>query len=235
MRETIRWIVLGSAVAVLVAATGTGCLVGGQVPAAPSQSTPEATPAPEPSKVISVAHSVAPFSENGYVPTSKLIVLGTVTGFLPAVWEDNKEFIYTPVVVAVERVVKGSAPGKEVTVYQLGGTVGTVGMVTSDAASLQQGKRYLLFLAPIPRQKSEKLTTNGAYMGAVWVEGDSAFPVRRGETKPEPLGQLIANIEAAMRGEFHPTPTPTWAPPPTQIPSGGLYPPKPPRPVQPGE
>lgn len=187
-----------------------------------------------PAKIMAMSVTYAPFSEIDYSTWSKYIVIGTVRGVLPAIWDDDKEYIYTPVVVRVEKRIKGPSPVKELTIHLIGGSVGDSVLYVSDTRIPEPGERYFLFVGDMHRSKTDKLVPVAQHFGMVRIEGELAFP-QRPPNKPEPLDPFIANIEAAMRGEFFPTPTPTWAPPPTQIPSGGLYPPKPPRPVKPGE
>lgn len=203
------------------------------LPAAQPKAIPVTTATPVP-KIMAVSITYVPFSEIDYSTWSKYIVIGTVKEALPAIWDDAMEYIYTPVIVSVEKQIKGPSPAKELMMHLIGGTVGDATLYVSDTRVPEPGERYFLFLEDMHRSTSEKLVPVAQHFGMVRVEANLAFP-KRPPNKPEPLDQFIANVEAAMRGEFRPTPTPTWAPPPTQIPSGGLYPPKPPRPVKPGE
>lgn len=77
---------------------------------------------------------------------SALVVQGRVTG-VRSYWNGTRTKILTETRISVDRSLKGAAGG-EVTVVQLGGTVGHVQMRVEGAVSWEQGEEVLLFLEP---------------------------------------------------------------------------------------
>ena len=72
------------------------------------------------------------------------IVLGTVIQQESA-WDAQHTAIYTEVTLAVERVLVGT-PGQVVTLQVAGGSVGGMGMRTSNDAVFEEGERVIVFL-----------------------------------------------------------------------------------------
>src|ERR1051326_8555412 len=72
------------------------------------------------------------------------IVLGTVLQQQSA-WDAQHTAIYTDVTLMVERVLAGT-PGETVTLRVAGGSVGGMGMRTSNDAVFWEGERVIVFL-----------------------------------------------------------------------------------------
>lgn len=77
---------------------------------------------------------------------SALVVQGRVAG-VRSYWNGTRTKILTEARIAVDRSLKGEAGG-EVSVVQLGGTVGHVQMRVEGAVSWERGEEVLLFLEP---------------------------------------------------------------------------------------
>ncbi len=82
---------------------------------------------------------------------AKIIVVAHAAG-QSADWDDNRLRIYTDTRFEVEQTVKGGVAGV-VTVRQLGGQVGEVGMSVAGSPMLAKGGRYVLFLDRRPDGK----------------------------------------------------------------------------------
>jgi hypothetical protein len=81
---------------------------------------------------------------------NKLIVIGTIAGTHAAQWAPSGEYIYTPTIVSVETVLRGTYHSSALTVQSPGGRVGPIEMRFSDATDLRlldAGTRVLLFLS----------------------------------------------------------------------------------------
>jgi hypothetical protein len=72
------------------------------------------------------------------------VILGTVT-HQESAWDAQHTAIYTDVTLVVERVLAG-APTEVVTLRVLGGSVGIIGMRTSNDAVFRQGEQVIVFL-----------------------------------------------------------------------------------------
>jgi hypothetical protein len=77
-----------------------------------------------------------------------LIVVGKVED-VESRWDDpnSKSMIYTYVSLSVEEIVKGSSPGKDITIRFSGGVVDGIGAWTGGMPSFRKGDRVLLFLS----------------------------------------------------------------------------------------
>lgn len=109
---------------------------------------PDSPPALSGGKVI-VMRSPAwvPHSLDALIDKSELIVDGVVTQVLPSrLWNPDDSISHcTDSVITVNRVLKGSISRKLV-VFERGGRVGGVEIVTPQDTLMEQGKRYILFL-----------------------------------------------------------------------------------------
>lgn len=91
---------------------------------------------------------------------SDAIVTGRVVD-LSSGWDPAVDTIYTYVTIDVAEVLKGDlAPGL-LTIKQLGGVAGEMGLSVIDQASFQRGEEVLLFLEGRPRDRS-------LYTAALW-------------------------------------------------------------------
>ena len=122
-----------------------------------------ATPRPEDSYHLRV-DAVWDWTISGSASRSTVIALGTVVRLLPARWttpdgarpanpHDHRETIYTPVVVEVERYLKGAATGGQLYLFALGGRVGGDSVTMGDGLMhLFEGERVVVFLRERDRQ-----------------------------------------------------------------------------------
>jgi hypothetical protein len=72
------------------------------------------------------------------------VILGTVT-HQESAWDPQHTAIYTDVTLVVERVLAG-APTEVATLRVLGGSVGDIGMRTSNDAVFREGEQVIVFL-----------------------------------------------------------------------------------------
>ncbi len=117
------------------------------------------------------------------------IVLGTVTRQESA-WDARHTAIYTTVTLAVERVLVGAA-AKVVTLQVAGGSVGRMGMRTSNDAVFRDGERAIVFLdtSAVPS------TVVGMQQGKFTVKDDTVTGI--GEAWR--LEEFITAVRAAAR------------------------------------
>ena len=117
------------------------------------------------------------------------IVLGTVTQQESA-WDAQHTAIYTKVTLAVEHVLVGPSM-QAVTLQVAGGTVGGVGMRTSNDAVFREGERVIVCLdtSAIPG------SVVGLQQGKFLVQDDT---VRRAD-KTWSLDAFIAVVRAVVR------------------------------------
>ena len=117
------------------------------------------------------------------------IVLGTVTQQESA-WDAQHTAIYTDVTLAVERVLAGT-PAEVVTLQVAGGSVGGMGMRTSNDAVFREGERVIVFLdtSAVPS------TVVGMQQGKFAVKDNMV--TRADETWS--LDEFIAAVRAAAR------------------------------------
>jgi hypothetical protein len=140
-----------------------------ELPTPPMQITPWPTHRPsDPINAITSAERITDVPLSSRV--AELIVIGTVSKVGPARWTtpdgkrpanpwaaDNHDYIFTPVSIKVETVVKGDNPGGEVQVSGYGGSVGNDSLTWAgdDLYHFVQGERVMLFLfrgdAPKPQ------------------------------------------------------------------------------------
>jgi hypothetical protein len=97
---------------------------------------------------------------------SRLVVLGR-TMATGSDWNPARTMILTRVDLAIDEVLKGSAPGATLTIHELGGQVGDVASVVAEAASFVPGERVLLFLTSAA---DGRLHVVGLYQGKFSVE-----------------------------------------------------------------
>ena len=123
------------------------------------------------------------------VRQSDTVVLGTVT-HQESAWDTHYTAIHTDVTVAVERAIVGS-PGDEVTFRVAGGTVGSMGMRTSNDPVFQDGERVIVCL----NTTSVPASVVGLQQGKFPVRDDTVISAR--ETVR--LEDFIATIRSAAR------------------------------------
>jgi hypothetical protein len=125
---------------------------------------------------------------------SALVVQGRVTG-IHSYWNGTHTKILTEARVSVDRSFKGSAVG-EVTVLQLGGTVGHVRMNVEGAVSWERGEEVLLFLEPF---RPGSYQVYGLSLGKYDIERDE-----RGRAFVRGAGEGAAQLLGAPRQERAP-------------------------------
>jgi len=91
---------------------------------------------------------------------SDAIVAGRVVD-LSTGWDPDVNTIYTYVTIDVSEVLKGDLSTGLLTIKQIGGVVGEVGLSIVDQASFERGEEVLLFLEARPRDRS-------LYTTALW-------------------------------------------------------------------
>jgi hypothetical protein len=121
---------------------------------------------------------------------SDVIVVGTVTD-MASFWQDRN--IYTDVTVSVEQTVKGEPPGTEITVRQLGGTVGDITAVVTELPDFAVGERAVLFLR---QRKAATFDVVGGFQGKFPVQNDKVFL----EGSYVPLSTLLGRVATILEG-----------------------------------
>lgn len=139
---------------------------------------------------VQAGHAVMlPMGLNSLASQADTVVLGTVTRQVSA-WDAQYTAIYTEVTVVVEQAILGT-PGAEVTFQVAGGTVGTVGMRTSNDAVFHDGERVIVCLdmATVPGR------IVGMRQGKTTVRDNMVIH----DGKPMALEDFIAAIRTAAR------------------------------------
>ena len=112
---------------------------------------------------------IVPTEDHHLIRQASTIVLGQVTR-IESHWYAAKTQIYTHVGVRVEEVLKGELPEVEITVKQLGGTVGGLRSWIFGSPEFVVGERVLLFLTANP---DGTLRVLSLYQGKFSVVRDS--------------------------------------------------------------
>ena len=114
---------------------------------------------------------VNPISLEDMVHESDLIVIGKVR-CVGSCWNADNSMIVTSAQVIPSVILKGEHPGK-LTVEYRGGNVGGIEMKYSEAVTLCEGEKVLLFL---------KRTGSGSYRVYGWYQGKYTISRRDGST-----------------------------------------------------
>jgi hypothetical protein len=161
------------------------------------------------------------------VPSSEIIIIGTVKEMLPARWStaDGQRppnpcgvtqppfpYIYTPVRVTVEQVIKGSVSTSEIEVHELGGTVGQDRRFDYDRSPLVTGQRAVMFL---------NVRSGSSIATRYIINPDGSATEADSPHRNVPLQQLLAEITTAVGGS-PPVATPPAPPAPTSAPESHL-------------
>ncbi len=173
-------------------------------------------PTQPPEAPISVA-VIADGSPNATRATRQatLVALGTVRQVLPARWNTSgggrpanphsqesrqRDTIFTPVVVQVERYLKGSRPQPQVHLFANGGTVGRDSVRYSGPVTytFREGERVVVFL------QEDQLDPAAPDGGPFWLLIDQRYLIDRGDQATDgvrtiSLQQLLDEIAAAQR------------------------------------
>ncbi len=105
------------------------------------------------------------------------------------IWSDDKSKIYTESVIAVGEVLAGKVDKKQVTVRQLGGTVGEVRMHVEGIAPLTVGEEVVLFAR-----------TDGARWYLVGM-AQGKFAVTRDKAGAEIVTREVAGLKRVQVGK----------------------------------
>lgn len=147
-----------------------------------------------------------PISMTERLRQADIVALGTIVGVAPPRWTTpdgarpanphvGTGTIYTPVVIQVERYLKGEQLTQQLGLLELGGRIGED--FATSCFIFNKGDRVVLFLRP-PYFKS--VTYNDLPMWAVserfWVQGEQ---VQSPEGWSAPLPQVLADIERAQQ------------------------------------
>ena len=121
---------------------------------------------------VAARADIAPrWSDDQLAQFSSAIVEGRVTDV--SVGRDvQTNAIYTYVTVAVDDVVKGDVPEREIVVKQLGGRIGDLTLAVSDQPTFSRGENVLLFLETRPRDGT--LYTTALWQGKWTLSVDAA-------------------------------------------------------------
>ena len=103
---------------------------------------------------LSTAASTGPrWSMRQLARFSDAIVVGRVASVTSG-WDGAADTLYTYVSVDVSDVIKGGVRTGRVTIKQLGGESGPIGLHVFDQASFSSGEEVLLFLEMRPRDRT---------------------------------------------------------------------------------
>jgi len=109
---------------------------------------------------ISQASTGPKWTDEQLAAFSDAIVAGRVVD-LSTGWDPDVNTIYTYVTIDVSEVFKGDLSTGLLTIKQIGGVVGELGLSIVDQASFERGEEVLLFLEARPRDRS-------LYTAALW-------------------------------------------------------------------
>ena len=130
---------------------------------------------------VQVSHAqLMPMSADQLAQESEAIVRGKVLDTESA-WNEEKNFIYTFVTLAVEESLKGEdLAGREIKIRVPGGEVGEVGLKSSDQVVFEVGEESVVFLGTVeyqgetyfdvPRMVTGKLTVKDGMIGEESIE-----------------------------------------------------------------
>ena len=88
---------------------------------------------------------VKELSEEDMVNQSEEILIGTCAS-IRSEWNEEGTKIYTYITFSVHNVLKGGESPQQITIRQLGGEVGDIGMRVEGASVFEEGEEALLFL-----------------------------------------------------------------------------------------
>lgn len=180
----------------------------------PIQATPPSTPKPsDPFNLGVIADGIPPSTEKS-TKRSGIIVVGTIKQVGPARWTtpdgkrpanphaaDNKDYIFTPVLLQVETYLKGRQLQTELTLLAFGGRVGQDSVTwESDRDKIfQEGERVVVFLERArPAHRIEVLDNRSLFwpLERYTIQEDSYATNRHSKL---PLQQLLSEIQVALR------------------------------------
>lgn len=89
---------------------------------------------------------VGPLPDAMLTAHARVIVIGRVVG-ISSHWDAGQGQILTDIRISLDEVLKGPAPGPELTIRQLGGRVGDLESQVEGSPAFGLGERVLLFLS----------------------------------------------------------------------------------------
>lgn len=89
---------------------------------------------------------VVPVDDGDLVADAAWIVAGRVTA-IESFWDAAKRGIFTAVTIAIDEVLKGDISAPEITLKQVGGTVGDVHSWVEGSPEFTRGEHVLVFLS----------------------------------------------------------------------------------------
>lgn len=161
------------------------------------------------------------------VRDAEAIFVGTVSAVLPSRWgtRDGRKpatwgefealrstnsslYIYTPITLQVEQLLKNAQAGKTVLVTVPGGKVDGVEFIWPPSAALQTGRRFLVFTGLIPADHLNRIGLADAIpeprrfiITLFEVTSDGKVPVSGASITPHSISleEAVAAIKAAVR------------------------------------
>src|SRR5262245_19056117 len=120
------------------------------------------------------------------------IVVGRVAA-VSSGWDGAADTIYTYVSVDVSEVIKGGLQTGRMTIKQLGGAAGPIGLEVFDQASFASGEEVLLFLERRPRDRTLYTAALAQGKWSMRRRADGAREARRGAD-----AETLVSIRAAV-------------------------------------
>ena len=111
---------------------------------------------------------VGPLPEAMLTAHARVIVIGRVTD-ISSHWDTRQGQILTDITVRLDEILKGTAPGAEVTIRQLGGRVGDIESRVEGSPEFSVGERVLLFLTT---RRDGTLRVAHLYLGKFSIQTD---------------------------------------------------------------
>jgi len=143
-----------------------------------------------------VAAAVVQYNMEQLSQKSKLVVEGEVVELTSyyAPFLDLGEVMFTDVKIRVEKSIKGSPDGKEITIQVLGGQIGAAFQHCPDSPEYEKGEKVLVFL----REYNGRLWNTGWQQGKykLWQNGTV---VGGKESLPIPRDVPLSTVEDQVR------------------------------------
>ena len=146
---------------------------------------------------------VGPLPEAMLTAHARVIVIGRVTD-ISSHWDTRQAQILTDITVRLDEILKGAAPGAEVTIRQLGGRVGDIESRVEGSPEFSVGERVLLFLTT---RRDGTLRVAHLYLGKFSIQTD----VLTGEAiaqRDTPSGVIVRFICRLLRSSSRKALTP---------------------------
>jgi Matrixin len=167
-----------------------------------------------------MASSGPKWSDDQLANSSELVLRGRVLEITSG-WDTSVNSIYTYVTVAVDEVFKGVLSTDRITIKQLGGVAGEIGLHVEDQPSFVSGEEVLLFLEVRPRDQT--LYTSALWQGKFGLEtvGGVRVAVRRepgtSAIEQRDLAALASSVRALSAGALTASPAIQVSPPDARV------------------